>query len=250
VLSTLTAVALVVAFAWCHPSRVVLFAFATVALATAVGMPVAFDAFGRTRPRPRRERAARASVPEPTETGIGVGTVRTVTPVGDADLPEVVVDVETVTGQRFEGTLTVRGQAAAGRSRMDLRPGVVLAVRFDPGRTTEVTLADDMVAARAAFDTMLIRKGLTTPDKLDLIRRGTKSHGVVTAMRLTGQAREDFSEVQLDVMVSRPEGGQFPVREVTFIPGTSVAKVEPGSVIDTYYRSADPSRIAVCVPRS
>jgi hypothetical protein len=133
---------------------------------------------------------------------------------------------------------------------MDLRPGVVLAVRFDPGRPTEVTLADDMVAARAAFDTMLIRKGLTTPDKLDLIRRGTKSHGVVTAMRLTGQAREDFSEVQLDVMVSRPEGGQFPVREVTFIPGTSVAKVEPGSVIDTYYRSADPSRIAVCVPRS
>jgi hypothetical protein len=136
------------------------------------------------------------------------------------------------------------------QTHLDLRPGVVLAVRFDPDRPAEVTLADDMVAARAAFDTMLIRKGLTTADKLDLIRRGTRSHGVVTAMQLTGDAREDFSEVDLHVMVSRPEGGQFPVREVTFIPDTSVSRVEPGSVIDTYYRSADPSRIAVCVPRT
>jgi hypothetical protein len=229
---------------------------AAVMLAVAVLIPAVADVVGRTRLR-------RAGRPHPTppavaDTGIGVGTVRAVRSAiptaGSARTQptEVTVDVETVTGQRFQGSLTLRaaGPGATMQTHLDLRPGVVLAVRFDPDRPAEVTLADDMVAARAAFDTMLIRKGLTTADKLDLIRRGTRSHGVVTAMQLTGDAREDFSEVDLHVMVSRPEGGQFPVREVTFIPDTSVSRVEPGSVIDTYYRSADPSRIAVCVPRT
>jgi hypothetical protein len=126
---------------------------------------------------------------------------------------------------------------------------MVLAVRFDPARPEEVVLTDDMTAARAAFDAMLIRKGLTTADKLDLIRRGVKSHSVVTAMKTTGRVCEDYRQVELDVIVSRPDGGQFPAHETTFIPDTSVATVVPGSVIDTYYRAADHSRVAVCVPR-
>jgi hypothetical protein len=69
-------------------------------------------------------------------------------------------------------------------------------------------------------------------------------------MRATGAAREDFREVELDVIVSRPEGGQFPAHQTAFIPGSSVARVSPGSVIDTYYRSGDESAIAVCVSRS
>ncbi|MGK9271866.1 hypothetical protein KXR83_12795 [Williamsia muralis] len=174
-------------------------------------------------------------------TGLGLAT--------GAAVPSVIVDVETVSGQHFRGHLNHHGFDAEG-SRVTLRPGVVLAVRFDPERPSEVTLADDMTAARAAFDTMLIRKGLTTANKLDLIRRGVKSHAVVTAMKPTGRVCEDYRQVQLDVIVNRPEGGQFPAHEVTFIPATSVAKVEPGSIIDTYYRPDDSSHVAVCVPRS
>ncbi len=47
-------------------------------------------------------------------------------------------------------------------------------------------------------------KGLLTGDQLDLIRHGTKSQAVVTGMRTTGAAREDYREVELAVMVSRP----------------------------------------------
>jgi hypothetical protein len=193
------------------------------------------------------------------ELGIGIATVQAVAeapPVGDrawvddrAAAPTIIVDVETVSGQHFRGHLNQHGFDAEG-SRATLSPGVVLAVRFDPERPSEVTLADDMTAARAAFDTMLIRKGLTTADKLDLIRRGVKSHAVVTAMKSTGRVCEDYRQVELDVIVNRPEGGQFPAHEVTFIPAGSVAKVEPGSIIDTYYRSTDSSNVAVCVPRS
>ncbi len=69
--------------------------------------------------------------------------------------------------------------------------------------------ATDMLAVRAAFDQMLVRKGLVTGDQLDLIRHGTKSRGVVTGMRTTGTSREDYREVELDVMVSK--AGRRPV---------------------------------------
>lgn len=103
---------------------------------------------------------------------------------------------------------------------------------------------DELVAE---FDHMLIRKGLMTGAQLALIRHGTRSRGVVTGMRATGAAREDFREVELDLMVSRPGGGQFPATEVALIPASSLAKVAPGSVIDAYYRHGDESAVAVCV---
>jgi hypothetical protein len=105
----------------------------------------------------------------------------------------------------------------------------------------------DMLAVRTAFDDMLVRKGLLTGDQLELIRKGTKSQGVVTGMRPTGESREDHREVVLDVIVRKPGGGQFPAHETALIPASSLAKVSPGSIIDTYYRSGDESSVAVCV---
>ena len=107
--------------------------------------------------------------------------------------------------------------------------------------------ADDMVAIRAEFDRMLVAKGLVTDGQIDLIRHGTKSRAVITGMRTTGRAREDFREVELDVMVHRPSGGQFAAHEMALIPESAITKVSPGSVVDTYYRSEDESAVAVCV---
>jgi hypothetical protein len=119
----------------------------------------------------------------------------------------------------------------------------------DPEEAGErLVTAADMRAVRAAFDQMLVRKGLVTGDQLDLIRHGTKSHGVVTGMRTTGTSREDYREVELDVMVRKPGGGQFPAHEVALIPASSLAKVSPGSIIDTYYRLGREPAVAVCVP--
>lgn len=76
-----------------------------------------------------------------------------------------------------------------------------------------------------------------------------RSRGVVVGLRLTGDFTANCHEVELDVMVSRPEGGQFPAREVTLIPETSLAEFTPGSIIDMYYRPGDESSVAVRVPR-
>lgn len=116
------------------------------------------------------------------------------------------------------------------------------------GRTGEaderlVTLGDLV----AEFDHMLIRKGLMTRVQLDLIRTGTRSRGIITGMRATGTIREDYREVELDLMVSRRDGGQFPVRQRALIPASALAKVSPGNVIDAYYRPGDENTVAFCV---
>ncbi|HZN81062.1 MAG TPA: hypothetical protein VFC01_15455 [Mycobacterium sp.] len=122
-------------------------------------------------------------------------------------------------------------------------------VEPEPSESDERLLtAAEMNAVRAAFDQMLVRKGLVTLHQLDLIRHGTKSRGVVTGMRATGTRREDHREVELDVMVKKPGGGQFPAHETALIPASSLAWVSPGSIIDTYFRSDDESAVAVCVP--
>jgi hypothetical protein len=110
--------------------------------------------------------------------------------------------------------------------------------------------AADMLAVRAAFDQMLVRKGLVTGDQLELIRHGTRSRAVVTGMRTTGASREDYREVIVDVMVRKPGGGQFPAHETALIPASSLANVSPGSVIETYYRLGREPAVAVCVPPS
>lgn len=176
-----------------------------------------------------------ASVPSEVSPAVGIGTVRTV-----AD--PITVDVESVSGQRFVGRLRQHD------GELDLRPGVVLLVAFDPAARERLSLADDIVAVRSEFDQMLVRKGLATRFQLELIRHGIRSRGVVTAMRTTGDAREDYREVELDLMVIRPEGGQFPAHETTLIPASALAEVTPGSVVDAYYRRGDESAVAVCVP--
>ena len=76
-----------------------------------------------------------------------------------------------------------------------------------------------------------------------------KSRGVVVGVRLTGETTADRHEVELDIMVSRPEGGQFPAQETTLIPEASLSRFTPGSIIDMYYRPGDESTVAVCMPR-
>jgi hypothetical protein len=95
----------------------------------------------------------------------------------------VTVDVESVSGQHFVGRLR---QHADDAPLGELHPGVLLLVTFDPSEREQLSLADDMAAVRTAFDQMLVRKGLLTTAQVELIRNGTKSHGVVTSMRTTG----------------------------------------------------------------
>jgi len=180
----------------------------------------------------------RRHCPAPGPAAVGIGTVR-------GGSGPITVDVESVSGQRFVGRLRHRRNDPL---LCELKPGVVLLVTFDPVMHREVSLADDMTAVQSAFDAMLLRKGLVTSHQLELIRHGTKSCSVVTAVAPTGGAREDYREIELDLMVRRPHGGQFPAHETVLIPASALTDVQPGSVVDTYYRVGDESVVAVSIP--
>lgn len=171
---------------------------------------------------------------------VGIGTVRSI-----AD--PITVDVESISGQHFVGRLRMNPD---GPAHAAMRPGVVLLVTFDPDERERLSLADDITAVRNAFDQALVRKGLVSNEQLALIRHGTRARAVVTAMAATGATREDYREVELDLMVRRPRGGQFPAHETALVPGSALTEVAPGCVIDAYYADDDESSVAVCVPPS
>ncbi len=182
--------------------------------------------------------ARRACRPIPRTPVLAIGTVQSTT-------DPVTVEVESVSGQTFVGKLRAGDDHPVVSS---LRPGVVLLVAFDPARREELSLPDDIVAVRSEFDQMLLRKGLVSSRQLDLIRTGVRAYAVVTALHATGVARENYREVRLDLLVSRPGGGQFAARETALVPLSALPDVAPGSIVDTYYRRGDESAVAVCVP--
>ncbi|MBO0680657.1 hypothetical protein JRC04_24595 [Mycolicibacterium sp. S2-37] len=92
---------------------------------------------------------------------------------------------------------------------------------------------------------------LVTRDEIDSVRSVfVRTRGVITAVRAIGDRGADYREIELDVMVTRRGGGQFPARETALIPTGSLGYVSPGSVVVTYYRAEDESSVAVCVPPS
>ena len=216
-------------------SDVYLGAIAVVSVLALAAILVAAGLDGQP-PHRRRRRGPAAS------RSVAVGTVQA---VADSENPLVVVEVESVNGQRFTGRLCHRqGDPAVAA----LRPGLILLVSFDPRDRDRLSLADDVVAVRAAVGQTLVRQGVLTDAELDLIRHGTRSSGVITGMRAGGYAGADLREVELDVMVSRRGGGQFPAHQTTVVPAAELPRLAPGSIIDAYYRPDDESTIAVCVP--
>ena len=214
-------------------SDVYLGAIAVVSVLALAAIVVAAGLGGQPAHRRRGPSACRS---------VAVGTVQA---VADSENPLVVVEVESVDGQRFTGRLChPQGDPAVAA----LRPGLILLVSFDPQDRDRLSLADDVVAVRAAVGQTLVRQGVLTDAELDLIRHGTRSSGVITGMRAGGYAGADLREVELDVMVSRRGGGQFPAHQTTVVPVAELPRMAPGSVIDAYYRPDDESTIAVCVP--
>ncbi|CAN5869519.1 hypothetical protein BH10ACT9_BH10ACT9_10900 [soil metagenome] len=176
---------------------------------------------------------ARGSTDAPTVTAdIAVGVVRRIaeddcaTAIGERS---ITIDVETRAGRSFTGRLRYcSGDPVASR----LRPGTPVLVAFDPAAPEHLSLPDQITVVRAAFDQMLIRDGV-------------RSRGIVTAVRATGEIQENHREFELDLMVSRIGGGQFPAQQTTFVPVS--ADIWPGCIVDTYYHPDDESVVTVCV---
>ncbi|MFI5536669.1 hypothetical protein ACIA5H_09785 [Nocardia sp. NPDC051900] len=181
----------------------------------------------------------------------GLGTVRSVRQTGVTvnDQPQVHVEfsVEGSDGKIFHSSAKM---IVPLTELALLRAGVVLPVRYLPGRTdkVEVDLSGDAAAAQHAMNESLIRKGITTRHKLDIAERGIATQAVVQSLSVTGNIRDGHSEVELGLVVTRPDGSSFATRVTKFLAPASVGRVQVGRVLRAHYLPENESEVVIALP--
>ena len=178
---------------------------------------------------------------------VGIGTIEGISQTGTYinEQPQVRIDlsVEAADGKTFQShaKLVVPLTDLAA-----LRPGVVIPVRYLPDRLerVEIDLSADSAAGQDAYTQSLIRKGLTTPELVAVARNGVRAQGVVRDMRVPGDVREGWTQVVLDVAVTRPDGSMFTTETTKFIAPNEIGNIQVGKVLDVRYMPDNESVIA------
>ncbi|MFJ9367567.1 hypothetical protein ACIRRA_24525 [Nocardia sp. NPDC101769] len=182
---------------------------------------------------------------------VGLGTIEGVRQTGVYlnEQPQVRIDF------RVEGA---DGKVFASHAKMIvpltqlalLRPGVVLPVRYLPDRLekVEVDLSGDTSAAQEAMNAANIRKGFTTPAKIDIARRGIAAQAVVRSLSVPGEIRDGHSRLDLMLVVTRPDGSSFEARTEKFLPPAAVSMVQVGRVVNVHYLPENEQEVVLSLP--
>ncbi|MFD3510693.1 hypothetical protein [Nocardia sp. NPDC058666] len=131
-----------------------------------------------------------------------------------------------------------------------LQPGVVLPVRYLPGRTDKVEIdrSGDNGAAQRAMNESLIRKGITTRGKLDIAERGIAAQAVVRSLDVPGHIRGGYTQIGLGLVVTRPDGTTFETRAEKYLPPTAIASVQVGRIVQVHYLPGDDQEVVIALP--
>ncbi|TDE93886.1 hypothetical protein EXU48_10430 [Occultella glacieicola] len=194
-----------------------------------------------------RGRASRDFSDAPVAIGTLVDAEHTGWTVNDMPQLDLVLDVETPQGQRFRAaTTTLFAHHELGR----LTVGAHCPVRYRPQDLSRVEFAVDAdpEEIQAAFNAVMVRHGLTDPAALEVAARGAVTTGVVTGLHPTGQVREDHSEVEVQLLVTRPDGSRYPATKTSFVPPTAIEAVQVGRIVELRVLPWDEQRIALALP--
>ncbi|MCP2167153.1 DUF3592 domain-containing protein [Goodfellowiella coeruleoviolacea] len=182
---------------------------------------------------------------------VGVGTVVAAAPTGVSvnDQPEVRVDltVRTADGQVFDS----QARLVVPLTEVALlRPGALLPVRYLPGRTDRVAVdrSGDTSAAQEALNQQAVRDGLTTPERLEIARRGVAAQAVVTSLSVPGQIRNGNARVCVGLVVTRPDGSSFTAEVDRFLPPRAVEHVQVGRVVTAHYLPENEREVVLALP--
>ncbi|APE37754.1 hypothetical protein BOX37_31735 [Nocardia mangyaensis] len=183
------------------------------------------------------------------ELGIGTITAFRQTGVSVNDQPQVRIDfrVEGADGKVFDSQATM---IVPLTELALLQPGVVLPVRYLPGRTdkVEVDRSGDAGAAQRAMNESLIRKGITTRGKLDIAERGLCAQAVVRSLDVSGRIRGGYTEVTLGLVVTRPDASTFQTRVGKYLPPSAIGHVQIGRVIQVRYLPGNEQEVVIALP--
>ncbi|RMI33995.1 hypothetical protein [Nocardia stercoris] len=182
---------------------------------------------------------------------VGIATVRSVRQTGLTvnDQPQVRVElsVEGADGVRFDSHTKI---IVPLTELALLRPGVVLPVRYQPGRTDKVEIdrSNDRNAMQQAVNESMIRRGLTSRRNLDIAASGVAARAVVQSLSVTGEIREGYTKVDLGLVVTRPDSSTFAARVQKFVPQGSIDHVQVGRIVQAHYLPGAEQDIVLALP--
>lgn len=169
---------------------------------------------------------------------IGIGTVTGTKRTGLAvnGQPQLLISltVRTADGGCFE---SVAKQFVDLTELSSVAPGVVLPVRYRPGRTEMVQIdrSGDTAAIQAVYHQVQIRAGLTSQRSIDIATRGVTAQAVVAATRPTGRIVQGNPEMSLSLMVSRPDGSSYETTVTKVVAANLVGHLQVGRVVTCHY---------------
>lgn len=182
---------------------------------------------------------------------VGIGTIISFRQTGVRvnDQPQVTIEfrVEGADGKVFDS----QAKMIVPLTELSLlQPGVVLPVRYLPGRTdkVEVDRSGDAGAAQRAMNESLIRKGITTRGKLDIAERGVAAQAVVRSLDVSGRVRGGYTEVTLGLVVTRPDGSTFETRSEKYLPPTAIGQVQVGRIVPVRYLPGNEREVVTALP--
>ncbi|GGK53450.1 hypothetical protein [Nocardia camponoti] len=182
---------------------------------------------------------------------VGIGTIVSFRQTGLSvnDQPQVRIDlrVEGEDGKSFDS----HAKLIVPLTELALlQPGVVVPVRYIPGRTDKVELdrSGDSRAAQRAMNESMIRKGITTRDKLDIAERGIAAQAVVRSLDVPGRIRGSYTEVVLGLVVTRPDGTTFETRVDKYLPPANIAQVQVGRIVSAHYLPENEREVVLALP--
>ncbi|MBH0778647.1 hypothetical protein [Nocardia bovistercoris] len=182
---------------------------------------------------------------------LGLGTVKSFRHTGVTlnDQPQVRIEfrVEAADGKVFDSTARM---VVPLTELALLRPGVVLPVRYLPGRydKVEVDQSGNGAEAQRVMNESMIRKGFTTAAKLDIAERGIRAQAVVQALTVPGEIRDGHSKIDLALVVTRPDGTTFGTRVQKFLPPTAVGHVQVGRIVQVHYLPENEMEVVLSLP--
>ncbi|MGI5223133.1 hypothetical protein [Nocardia sp. CA-290969] len=182
---------------------------------------------------------------------LGLGTVKSFAHTGVTlnDQPQIRIEfsVEGADGKVFGAT----AKTIVPLTELSLlAPGVVLPVRYRPDRpgVVQLDLSGDSTAAQRVMNESLIRKGFTTPEKVDIAARGIAAQAVVQSLTVPGEIRDGYSKVAVGLAVTRPDGSTFSTTTEKFLPPTAIGNVQVGRIVTAHYLPENEQEVVLSIP--
>jgi hypothetical protein len=182
---------------------------------------------------------------------LGLGTVKSFAHTGVSinDQPQIKIEfsVEGADGKIFDAA----SKTIVPLTELSLlAPGVVLPVRYRPDRpgVVQLDLSGDSVAAQRAMNESMIRKGFTTPEKVDIAARGIAAQAIVQSLTVPGEIRDGYSKVVVGLAVTRPDGSIFTTSSEKFLPPAAIGNVQVGRIVTAHYLPESETEVVLSIP--